>query len=307
MKKIVYILFFLLIVSVCKGQSDSSYVTKYSKGIIYEVLTDTKIKYTGFIVEEKSYGITLKNPKSNIKTYLYNSEIISVVPVENERKSRKNFEPYEENKHSESYMLAGSSFLFEPGKVVSTYHWGFVDNITFPINENWAITANSIFIYPYSLGFKSAYKLSENNYIGGGAFGMINIGSKNSNDLFLGYCAKANFTHGTSNNNFTLSGGVLGLNSNLFNTTISNDPFLNLYFGNFSYCNRFSRLFAFNAEAWYFPESQSGFAGLGLKLVRDNTSSWTFGCYGLLNNLSNGIKIDVKTVPIPYIGYSQNF
>lgn len=307
MHKVLYIItLFLFVTTICSAQQDTLFKPKYSDKILYEIQTNSGLKYKGYIVEEKSYGIILKNPKTGISTYFYNSEIYSVKPFVSKQSHKADMALFDENSHTDSYMISTSSFLFEQGKITSTYHWGFIDNITFPVNENWAITANTIFIYPYSLGLKCAYKVSENSYIGGSLFGMFNLGSKTPSENFIGYCSKVNYTQGTSNNNFTVAGGVLGLNANLF-TLKSQAPFLNLYFGNFSFCSRFSKLFAFVGEAWYFPQAESGFAGIGLKLVNNQYNCWTFGCYGILNNLSTGLKVDVKAIPIPYIGYSQSF
>jgi hypothetical protein len=308
MKKIAlyYIFFMTICFTLCKAQTDTAYIPKYSKDVMYEIITNTDLKYRGYIVEEKSYGISIKNPRTNVKTYLYNSEIHSIVAITNVNRSKKKLELFEENEHTDYYMLGSSAFLFEKETITTTYHWGALENISFPISENWAVTASTLFFYPYSLGVKCAFKLSENSYLGGNVFGMGNVLSQKQDEYFWGYGAKVHYTQGTSNNNFTVSGGVLGLNSKLFTNT-TNQALFNLYFLNFSYCNRFSRLFALNAEAWYFPESQSGFGGLGLKLVNDKYYSWTFGCYTALNNFNNSFKINVKTIPIPYIGYSQKF
>ena len=293
--------------TLCKAQTDSAkYIPKYSKEINYVVVTKIDIKYIGYVDQEDELSITLINRNTNVKTLLYKSEIGTIRPLVNSKRNLKNIELFEENEHTDYYMLASSAFLFEKETITTTYHWGALENISFPISENWAVTASTLFFYPYSLGVKCAFKLSENSYVGGNVFGMGNVLSQKQDEYFWGYGAKVHYTQGTSNNNFTVSGGVLGLNSKLFTTTTSQALF-NLYFLNFSYCNRFSRLFALNAEAWYFPEAQSGFGGLGLKLVNNKDYSWTFGCYTVLNNFNNNFKINVKTIPIPYIGYSQTF
>jgi hypothetical protein len=307
MQKIVVILIFLFAgFTISKAQTDSVYVPKYSKDVVYKIVTNTDLKYSGYIIEENSYGITIKDSKTQLKIFLYNSEISSITPVSNTYRRRENIQLFEENEHCDTYMLSSSSFLFEPGEISSSYHWGVLNSITFPIDSNWAITANTLFIYPFTVGVKCAYRVAANAYLGGTVFGMGNIGAQNSSEYFLGYGAKANFTKGNSNVNYTISGGVLGINFPALSAN-SADPFLNLYFGSFSYCNRFSRLFALNTELWYFPEAQSGFLGLALKLVNNEYYSWTFGCFGLLSNLNTGININSKALPIPYIGYSQKF
>lgn len=293
--------------TIFKAQTDSAfYKTQYSKEINYVVVTKIDIKYIGYVEQEDDLSITLVNRNTNVRTQLYKSEIKSIRPLINSKRNLKNAELFDDNYHSDYYMIATSAFLFETETINTNYHWGVIENISFPLSKNWAVTAGTLFFYPYSLGVKCAFKLSENSYVGGNVFGMGNVFSQKQDEFFWGYGAKGYYTQGTNNTNFTISGGVLGLNSKLFSNNL-NQPFINLYFLNFSYCNRFSKLFALNAEVWYFPESQSGFGGLGLKLVNDKDYSWTFGCYTALNNFNNSFKINVKTIPIPYIGYSQNF
>jgi len=47
--------------------------------------------------------------------------------------------------------------------------------------------------------------------------------------------------------------------------------------------------------------------GLGIKLVGDERYSWTFGCYSFIDNTDNTFKLNLKTVPIPYIGIGRKF
>lgn len=305
-KLLLFIIFICVFFISGKAQTNTAFAPTYDKNINYIVITNMDTKHFGYVIEETKNSITLLNKKTNYKLFLYKSEIKSIEPATSTTKKNNIIELEDENENADYYMFASSTLLFESGKIKANYHWGLIENITFSISENWAITANTIFFLPFSVGVKCAYKVGKNNYIGGNFFGMGNLNSRNPDQSFVGYGAKASITKGSSNNNFTVAGGILGLNSSLFklNTT---QPFLNLYYGNFAYCNRFSNKFSLNTEVWYFPESQSGFAGLGFKRVSNKFSSWTLGCYTVLNNFNNSFSINIKTIPIPYIGYSQSF
>lgn len=304
-KKVILIVSLIFCFIICKAQNDSTFKPLYLKDVNYVVTTKIDIKYIGFIDEETEYSITLINRNTNVKTQIFKSEIKTIKPLSTIKRGSKSVEFYEPNDHCDYYILAPSGFLYEPQTVTTTYHWGAIENFNIPLNENVAITANALFIYPYSLGIKCAFKVSENGYLGGNIFGMGNILGQKPSDYFLGYGAKINFTQGTTNNNFTLAGGVLGLNGTIFTNTTQD--YLNLYYANFGYCSRISNMLTINGEVWYFPESQTAFGGLGLKLVNDKESSWTFGCYTILNNFNNSFKLNLKTILIPYIGYSQSF
>lgn len=304
-KKITLVVSLILCFTIYKAQSDSTFRPLYLKDVNYIVTTKIDTKHIGFIDEETEYSITLINRNTNVKTQIFKSEIKTIKPLSTIKRGTKGVEFYEENDHCDYYMLSTSSFLYEPETITTTYHWGVIENISYSVSENVAITANTLFIYPYSLGVKCAFQIAENGYLGGNIFAMGNIVGQNQSDYFLGYGAKINYTQGTTNKNFTIAGGILGLNGSLFTNT--SQDFYNLYYGNFGYCSRISKLLTINGEIWYFPESQTAFAGLGLKLVNDKESSWTFGCYTILNNFNNSFKINLKTILIPYIGYSQSF
>ena len=182
----------------------------------------------------------------------------------------------------------------------------FLENIDYAFTENWAININTLAFYPYTIGIKCAYQVSDQNYIGANIFAVGNFSSGNNGSFLWGYGAYGKFTRGTSNNNFTVSGGVLGVNSEFFYTGTT-APFVNIGFVSAAYCNRFSKRVALNLEGWFLPEISAGLGGIGIKLIADESTCWTFGCFSVLNTYDNSLKLNVKTIPLPYVGVSRRF
>lgn len=291
---------------------DSSAYTKdslgfkpqYRRGIKYYVKTTMGTDYTGFILKETRDILTIEDRTTHEVTELRKDAIVSV-RIFSDRQSFLT-DITGENRYANNYLFATSAFTFKKEHVGFNCHWLFLENLEYAFTDNWAVTMSSITFYPMSLGIKCAYKLDEMNYIGGNVFTMGNV--LGQSDMFLwGYGAYAKLTHGTSNQNFTLSGGALGLNSGFFYTRPTS-LFVNLPFASLAYCNRVSQKMVVNLEGWYFPELRSAFAGAGIKLVNNEERCWSFGCYGLINNFNtSSINVNVKTIPIPYVSLSQNF
>jgi len=282
------------------------YKPKYRRGIVYITKTNSGGIYTGFVVSENETELVLENRHSHEIANINQREIKSMTPLSIRDDLAR---IVGENHHARRYMFASSAFLFEPGKINSTYHLFILADADYAITENWAVSAQSIAFYPISIGVKSAFKLDENNYVGGGIFGFGNVSNSNNDDFFLGYGGIVKYTSGSSNRNFTIAGGVLALKSDvLFSSSpVNGAQFLNLFFSNLAYCSRLSERVVLNLEGWYFPEAALGIAGVGIKLVKREESCWTFGCYTFVNLESNTVTINFKVLPIPYIGLSQKF
>jgi hypothetical protein len=292
---------------------DSIRPFKFRRGVNYVIKMKNGETYTGFIVEDTRYTIGIEDRNLRRRYDLQRSEILDA-RVFSTRQIYDNI--LGENDHADAYMLTSSTFLFHEGSLKTTSHWFLLDHIDFAVNENFAVNVTSVLFYPWAIGLKCAFKLDDMNYVGGNVFGMANIlsgnnnntnGNNNTSPFLLGYGALGKFTHGTSNKNFTIGGGLLALNSEFVFRTPQTASFYNVFFSTISYCNRFSKRLALNLEGWFFPGSQTGFAGVGLKLVDDPRTCWTFGCYGIVNFQNNVASLNYKAIPIPYIGMAQKF
>lgn len=277
---------------------------EFRKDVAYIVKTNLDITYVGFITEETEFYIRLEDRRTREIYEIRRGEIKSI-KIFYDKKVYVDMNG--ENSHARNYMFASSAFLFDAETITSTYHWFALENIDYAITENFAVTAGSLFFYPVSIGAKCALKIDENNYLGGNVFGVANISANSGNTIFMGYGGIAKFTRGTSNQNFTIAGGMLGISSDALFSTPQKVPYYNFYFSNVSYCSRLNEHVALSLEGWYLPQAQLGFAGAGIKLVKNEDYCWTFGCYSVLNLLNNNVTLNFKALPIPYIGMSQKF
>jgi hypothetical protein len=296
-------LIFGILVSLASGlfpQSDSSqFVPQYHKGIMYHVKTSMGLTYTGFIIEEEKDYITLESKKDKEIYSLKKKEIVSARKL-SEKKVYNEFAGT--NYHANTYLCSGSSLLYDKPETTVNYQWFFLDNISYSMNEHWDLTVNSIFIYPVTIGVKCAYEIGPETYLGGNVFaGGFSNGSAPS--LLIGYGGLARLTKGNTNNNFSVSAGVLGIFSDAIQGP---NPFLNLPFGAFAYNNRFREKWAVCVETFYFPQVQGGLAGGGFKFLKNKETAWSFGCYTYLSTVNNQLNIDYRAIPIPFINYSRN-
>ncbi|MCE3259283.1 MAG: hypothetical protein K0S12_924 [Bacteroidetes bacterium] len=303
MKNGILLFIFFALCEVSIGQNDSSgFTPKYRKGIKYIVIT-TQNKVSGFLVRETAETVVIEDRRTDQLHEIRKNSIVSMRPASDKQVYRE--ELLDENTHAHTYLFGGSSFVSGSADSYVNYQWFLLQNINYGINEYIDITVNTIFLYPTSIGVKGKYDIGEKTYVGANAFFVGNFNSRVNSAFFIGYGALGRITHGTSNNNFSFSAGVLGLNSAFWQLSVSTEV-LNLPFGNFSYCNRFHEKWAVCAEAWYFPQAEIGFAGIGFKFLRSKQSSWTFGCYTNVNTVNNQLIPNLKTVPIPYLGVTSN-
>jgi hypothetical protein len=305
-KQLLFIALLLILLVKANGQSaDSSFFeAQFKHGIKYSVKTSSGNSCVGFVVEETKDFIILEDRLTHEKCELRKRDIVRTERVPDTGKFSS--VPMGENLHAQSYMLSGSAFLFEERKMRTNAHWLMLESIDYAFTDNWALSVNTLAFYPFTVGLKCAYQLNEETFIGGNLFGIGNVLASGNNSPLLGYGALGKFTKGTSNKNMTLSGGLIGINSDIF-AGIRTVPFVNVGFISLAYCNRFSKRVALNLEGWYLPEINAGFGGVGFKFVGDEVTCWTLGCYVLMNRADNTIKVNLKTVPIPYFGVSKRF
>jgi hypothetical protein len=292
----------IILDSIVKNNDTTSFKYSYKHGLKYVLKTKSGQVFIGFIVGETTDFLNVENRTLRESYELRKSEIASI-KLFSDRKSYE-ADVLGENYHAQNYLLASSAFLFDEGKVNSHNHWFLLENLDYAFTKNWAVAVNSLAFYPISIGVKFAYRLGDMNYLGGNVFGFGNIWPNNTSAALWGYGVSGKFTRGTSNRNFTIATGLLGLNSDVFYKQ-SKLPYANVLFSNASYCSRISQRVSLNIEAWWFPKRQTGFCGLGFKFVKYNNSCWSFGSYGILNNFNNKVTLNLKAIPIPYFGITQ--
>ncbi len=258
-------------------------------------------KYTGVVISEDETFVSATNRETRENWELRKSEIARFSIVGGPQ-SRSIPEPMS-NPHSRDYLLSTSAFLFEPNQISSNGHWFLLDQIDYAFNENIALSVHTIAFYPMATGLKFAFPLSKMDYIGGTVVGMVNLTSGPS---FMGYMGAARFTHGTDNRNMTLSAGLLGLNSSLL-YEFPTEPFMNTPFTSIAFCNQFAAKTALNLEGWYLPNEDVAMAGIGIKYLESENTCWNFGCYTLMQRVNNNLHVNLKALPIPYIGLSRKF
>jgi len=313
MKKILLILFVLLFAKAFSQQDStavqqdddySPYAYRFRHGVRYTFKTSAGTVFKGFVVKETSEYVTIED-RDNQQTYELKASEIVYARITSDRKSYEDTS-LGENYHARNYMLAQSALPFEAGQASSTSHMFLLDNIDYGLSEHWALTANTLaFFYPICIGVKCSFEISEGNYVGGNVFGVgFNYSSYSGNGVF-GYGFIGRYTKGNSNENFTASAGVIGLNNDvLFGTGA---PFVNTSFISAAYCRRISQNIAINAEGWYLPGTDAGLLGGAVKLVGNEVTSWTFGCFMVMSERNNSLQLNFKALPIPYIGVSRNF
>ncbi len=308
MKKTAWIIILIFKTLFVISQIDTTtFIREYKTGILYIIKTNIGTSHRGFIVQENKDNIIIESKHSHDSLRINKSNIISSKIISEPKVNRDRDKTFEKNYHAGNYLIGGSAFLFEEGSSTSTAHWLLINNIDYAITENFAITANTLLFYPFSVGMKCSFHINDLNYVGANVFAMTDPISLLSNGFsMLGYGTSAKFTHGTENNNLTVSAGLLGLNAELFGTGTT-PLFINLGYVSLAYCNRFSERFAFNTEGWYFPQTQEAIVGLGLKLINNENTFWNFGCFTFLQNSGSTIRLSDNMIPIPYIGYTRKF
>jgi hypothetical protein len=302
MKRLRYILLFSFLYCLGFSQADSSeFIPQYRRGMMYHVKTTMGTAYLGFLAEETKDYITLENRKDKQFYELKKSEITVIRPISD----RNVFdETVGINYHAGIYLFSASSIVFEDKPEISiNYQWFLFDNVSFSLHKNWDVTVNSIFLYyPTSIGIKCAYQVGKDIYLGGNVF-VGGMSDRSAHNFLLAGGALARITKGTSNNNFSFSGGMLGIYSDAIR---GRNPFLNIPFASFAYCNRFSEKWGISIESFYFPQSQSGLAGCGFKFLKNKESAWSFGCYTYLSTVNNQLSFSRHAIPIPFVNYSTN-
>ncbi len=293
-------------ISAQKSSDSLSFKPEYKRDQKYTFKTNYGSVFVGYVVKETENEIRIEknNPYEFIN--LKKSEIDNVKKYSKSKKIKVEDDDLEENQPSNNYLLVSSAFLLQKEKVTTISHWLLLENIDFAFNKNWSVTSTSFAFFPISIGFKCVYQLNKRNYLGFNAFGFGDIFNSIYERALWGYGSSFKYSSGNIDKNFTLSAGLLGLQSDIFLKNTKN-LYSNLGFVNAAYYNKLSSRLAFTAEAWYFPTIKTGLVGLGIKLINNPRISWTFGCFALDNNFTITNTLLEKPLPLPYIGIMRIF
>ncbi|MBL7932199.1 MAG: hypothetical protein JNL60_09860 [Bacteroidia bacterium] len=278
---------------------------QYRIGQNYSVLTSQGDVYTGYVSEETAEFITLKNRATQEKYELRKNAIVDR-KILREAPPMSDLLSFSTNPQPRYYMLSENALLFDAHSLHMNSHWLLMEKFDYAFTKNVGICMSALAFYPYSLGVKAAFQLQKNDYIGGSIFGVGDITSKQQSSWFLGYGALARYTKGNENRNINVSAGFVGINNSFF-LTYKSRPYVNMMVLNAGLTNRFRESLAFNAEAWYLPALNIGLGGIALKFMSDEYSCWTLGCFAFLNGKNDGVKLDMKSLPLPYFGVSRKF
>lgn len=300
------LLFPLSIIAQVSIDSSRAFIPQYRKGLKYDIKT-TQTRYVGFLIDENRETIIIHDRKNNQEFEIVKSTIVNARILQDREVYRADF--LDENYHGHTYLFSNSSLLYDRPVSYVNYQWFLIENLSYSLHENWDITVNTLFLYPVSFGVKCSFKVFDDTYIGGNIFVVGNLSNRVSPVSFFGYGGLARITKGNSNNNFSFSGGVVGINAELFvpKPTQAINGLLNLPFASFGYANRFHEKWALSLEGWFFPQQQFGFAGAGFKFIRSRDVAWTFGCFTNVNTANNKVTANLRTIPIPFIGYTNTF
>lgn len=298
-------LFYSMLLTSQVAQDSVFFKRQFRTGQNYSVLTSQGMMYTGYVFDESLEFVTLKDRATLEKHEIRKTAIVKTTILK-EAQAFSELLSFEKNPQPRYYMLSENALLFDENSLYMNSHWLLMEKFDYAFTKNIDICMSTLAFYPYSLGLKGAFQLQKNDYIGGSIFGVGDVTSKEQSTRFLGYGALARYTKGNENRNVNLSAGLVGINNNFF-AMYRARPYVNMMVLNAGLCNRFRETLAFNAEAWYLPALNIGLGGIALKFMSDEYNCWTLGCFALLNGNNDGIKLNVKSLPLPYFGVSRRF
>lgn len=209
------------------------------------------------------------------------------------------------NRFANKYFLANSALPINKGELsVSTIYYAAV-SIDYGVTDKFSIgLSTTLYGMPLTLNLKTSYKIGKQLYLGpelhlGWLWAIPNS--------FFSYGAMK-LTRGTSNNNFTFSGGYLITNIN-DNFSSNNNYYSQYYFINGSLMKRLNPRLALIAEAWGFGNINNkmfpgAVAVLGLKTMKKERSSWTFSFVTFIFQDKGVSSTRTFVIPIPFIGWS---
>lgn len=279
---------------------------QYKIGHNYSLFTSQGILYTGYVVEETLEFVTLQNRATREKHEVRKSTVVEA-RILREAPPLAEVLNYARHPQPRYYLLSENALLFDERTLYLNSHWLLMEKFDYAFTKNIDVCMSTLAFYPYSLGLKTSFQLQKNDYVGAAVFGVGDVVSSSKNESwFMGYGALARYTKGNENRNINLSAGWVGINSNFFNFYRS-QAYTHFMLLNAGLSTRFRENLAFTSEAWYIPALDVGLGGIALKLMSDEYNCWTLGCFAFINGNVDGIKLNVKSLPLPYFGVSRKF
>lgn len=297
---IFYLLFLFFFPTLAAGQifqSDSAKSSLPKKPQI--IITNDGGTFIGYIeaMDDREITIATKD-KGRIIIPKYAVRSIETVTEDN-----YTFGKYvSENNFSGRYALASSALPAEKGKLYLTvlYAAGGAD---YAITDNFSMGINTTIIgLPFLLNSRASARISPKLFLGAEAgAGWLWVMPKS----YFAYGAMK-ITQGTSNDNFTVSGGYLFADMQGMRGRFVTD----LFFLNLTMLKRISPRFAFFAEGWgmgiqnrLFPLALTV---AGVKTLKRKNSSWTFSLLTFIIQDRNSWSGSVETfiIPVPLIGWA---
>ncbi|MFL5753181.1 MAG: hypothetical protein ACJ76F_07235 [Bacteroidia bacterium] len=321
MKKIL----FILVVLIClasgnlkaqdRQKADTTGKTLFKKHKPYIIVLNDGTEYVGEILEDDGREMLI-NVKKKGKIFIpkYVIKSIELVTPEN----YKNDEYLYTNAFPRYYMLGSNALPFKKREISANLYYFLSGSVHYNVNENVSLGLTSTWWgSPIALSAKTSFMLSEKNYVGVD----VNAGTiiYSAPGSFIGKIS-AKYTHGDENKNFTLGAGLMSFSYNPSKSNSNGYSDIAYYMGA-SGASRLSQRTMFVGEFWVFPRTNFGLAGMGIRSIKKESSSFVFGIYGLFqlsnapysqsNNYPNKNNLhlyyrnsNLPLIPIPYLGYS---
>ncbi len=298
-------------------KKDSAFVPSYSNSKIYYVTTANGNEFIGLIVDENEREIVIHDRNRSTNVFINKADIstIQLYDENSYKKTKKNKkkEDLGDNVHYGSYIATPNALPFEEGELRGNMHYGIYNSLNYNINKNFAVGLGVVGLAPIDVYLRTSFEVGDRMYVGGDVvFGTWIYGNYNANSkrpIVIGATPKITF--GDAQANYSVGGGV----GNVFAT-------FNNYGANAAYSSEFGYWFnaalakclndkiAFNAELIAAPQIKTGLLGIGIRTIRREDRTWSFGIFNLMLSNSafgSGNQTGVFFRPIPYIGYSYVF
>ena len=288
----------------CNGQSGTVAI---ERGFDYRIELNTGETVIGFVVSLNDEWITIEKRPTLKRTEIRRSTIRSAEKISPRESVAEDV--FGENPHAESYMLGSSALPFNPEELSGNAHWFLLNQSQYTFNEHLALEATSLIFYPFGLGLKCNFSVDDLNHLGASVNGFVDFAGTDQNNWALGFAAFGRFTHGSSNRNFTIGGGLLGANQQMFGNYAPGKTVIAIPVLTAGFCNRFAERWSVVLEGHVLPDEGLMIGGAGFKFLRDKTSCWTFGCYGIMMETYNPLLrvFGRRTIPLPYFSYARKF
>jgi len=214
-----------------------------------------------------------------------------------------------ENSFLNRYFLTNNALPMIKGEMFVNTIYYTAASVDYNISDKFSVGLfTTLYGIPLIVNSKASFKIGRRLYFGPELHAGWVWASPKS---FFTY-GTMKITQGTSNNNFTFSGGYFFGN---FDDLFWNSNFANYYFVNGSLAKRLNSRLAFIAEVWGFGNMNNNrmFPGaltvVGFKTLKKEKSSWTFSLVTLIfqeryTSYYNQTQTKTYIIPFPFIGWA---